>query len=155
MAVSDSGRLKVIAVRSRWAYEELVFSEKMGEWNRLCSERGKAFEYLKEQYGSRWGAVKALRRMLREAGCVVPVIDHTDNDQVIAERKRIAIEEMWVIDELAYENKKQEAVVLFETVGAMFRYLTATYGGAAQVLEMLVWLERTQSGRLKTLWIEA
>lgn len=133
-----------------------MFSEKMCEWNRLCSSRdGSLFGYLKEYHGSRWAAVKALRHMLRQYGCVVPLIDYSDREEVIVERKRIAKEEMWVFDELAYENKKHEATSLFETVGAMFRYLTVTYGGTKQVLEMLVWLERTQAGRLKTLWIES
>ncbi len=153
MLVSDS--LKVIAVRSRWAYEELVYAEKMVEWNRLYSDRnGTLFSYLKEHHGSRWGAVKALRAMLREAGRAVPQIDHKDKDAVKAERRRIVREQWWALEELSYKDKKQEAVALFETVGAMFQYLTSVYGNPKCVLEMLTWLKHTQSGRLKTLCLD-
>jgi hypothetical protein len=85
--VTAAEELKAIAARHRWAFDELVYSEKMIEWNQCCARTADFYEedlflnyeaqavnlmqsvnamflYLRGCYGSGDAVLEALRALL-------------------------------------------------------------------------------------------
>jgi hypothetical protein len=143
--MTDATELKDIAINKSWAFEELVFDEKMKDCNSLQFGTRKArLSYLKTRLGDTERVVARLAKLSRKEPPAIAALD------------------MWVwfnlqqegwVEELVYREKKKEALELFESVQAMFGYLKERYGGAVPVLHMLRSVCRVGERR-KTLWRE-
>ena len=93
--------LKLLAVRSRWAYEELVYDQKMIEHNWHTSAR---------------------------------VLNGDQEEQL-------------------FQMKKAQALVLFQSLNRMYKYLLCKHKTSKQLLLSLKDLVHNQGTRRKTLWL--
>lgn len=124
---------------------------KMTEANKLYSGPPViAFSYLKdvmkiEGKSARWTVVKALRKELRQRKVVVPEMPDHHWGAIHTEMLRIMTDHPDSMEELLYEQKLKEAVVLCTTVGTMFKYLQSVYGSTLAVVSVLhdcIYLQR-------------
>lgn len=151
--LSAREQLKLFAIKQPWTYEELVLDCKQREVNQVYSTCTpiQQFGWIKQTYGSRWLAVRALRAQLRQANIRLPKIDHTDETVVKAERDRILRAYSWVLEEAMYAVALEQAQELFLTVKGMYSYLVEQYGSPEDVLRMLWHVGQWRRKRGKTL----
>lgn len=159
--LTNSEKLKLLAIRHRWAFEELVVDAKYTEANSLYTGGKLAiYCYLKcalaeEGKSSQWLVVKALRKQLRASGIPTLPIVHKDSQAVREEQRRILSNYTYLAtEELLYEQKLQEAVVLCKSIGTMYGYLVPLYGSSVTLLHALEHCVYHSGGRRKSLCLD-
>lgn len=142
--------LKTIAVRNRWAYEDLVADAKCIEWvmiENLGNEE--VFLWLHQHYGTLRRTIQELHSLTKD---VFP--DYDDREALVREKYRLIHEQQWCLGELVFEIKKCEAMTLFGSLDKMYQYLVTVHGRPEDVLSLLRWIIRAQPTRRKSLgWV--
>ena len=142
--MTELEELKLLATKHRWAYKELAYDAKMSEANQLYDGRA-AYKYLRVRYGGK----VILKKVIREIeSFTVPAPKAGSKKELM----QIVFQTYpWALGELVRVEKDREAKELFKSVQGMYQYLKEVLGSRAEVLDLLRWLVRVQSGPRKSL----
>jgi hypothetical protein len=139
--MTTNDQLKYIARSHKWAYRELVYGQKMIEWNKLCNGGlNTQYKYLKSTYAA--GVVLKLQQLIFQCG-------KTPADDI----KKIAKEHEFAFGELSYRSKLSEAHdICSKGLNEMFMYLQEVYGSKQAVLTELSYLILNQRKPVRCLF---
>lgn len=138
--------LKIIAARSRWAYDDLIADHLCQRINRV-SNLGNA-AVLDFIGGRRLRTVTTLREEVLARGHVLPLIDTQQEWE--AELDRILEKEIWVLDVVLFHHFQLIYRWACETLQRSVVYLIRIHGNSKEVVRLLRWMESVQRGRGKS-----